>query len=74
MNAYQQKIFLKKEIEKYLESSIGRVQGEEVPEALELKKLLIQVELGEKIIPSVRQYFEQKKWIVRQVGSTIYLS
>lgn len=74
MNAYQQKIFLKKEIEKYLEDSIGRVQGEEVPEALELKKLLIQVELGEKIIPSVRQYFEQKKWIVRQVGSTIYLS
>lgn len=50
------------------------MEGEEVPEALELKKLLIQVELGEKIIPSVRQYFEQKKWIVRQVGSTIYLS
>ena len=74
MNVYQQKIFLNKEIEKYLESSIGRMEGEEVPEALELKKLLIQVELGEKIIPSVRQYFEQKKWIVRQVGSTIYLS
>lgn len=74
MNVYQQKIFLNKEIEKYLENSIGRMEGEEVPEALELKKLLIQVELGEKIIPSVRQYFEQKKWIVRQVGSTIYLS